>query len=40
MHFFFTKITCILIFPLPLWSSFSEISKVLSLRLYSSLFPQ
>ena len=40
MHFFFTRITCILIFPLPLWSSFSELSKVLSFRLYSSLFPQ
>ena len=33
-HSAFTKITCILISPLPLWSSFSELSEVLSPRLH------
>ena len=36
----FTKITCIDLPPLPLWSSFSELSEVLFPRLQTSFCPQ
>ena len=36
----FTQITYILSFPLPLWSNFSELSKVLSPGLQSSFYPK
>ena len=40
MHPCFTKITNILTFPLPLWSSFSELFEVLSPGIIVLIFPQ